>query len=685
MSDRSTSDQISPDQTSADQTSPDQHSADQASTTAGRTDISKAGPDAGTGSRWARWRRPWSAGRPTQAASTARTADSAVSAVTVQLADAPAAAPTDPWEAFGPAPEETPGPVRRLGRAVGRTLIHEWTLASLAGLALAVVLTWPTLRYPQHTLPQDVWDPTLQAWQIAWSGHIVLTNPALLWQSNAFYPESWSFAFSDTLLGYAPAGMIGHGPVAAIVRYNIIFVLAHALAAVGAYALVRQLGAGRIGAAVAAVSYAYPPWLLSQAGHLHVLSNGGIPLALAMLARGHGWSLRSGFRPERRHARWALAGWFVAAWQLSLGFGIGLPFAYLLAVIVVVSAVTWFIRRQWFWTERRPFGMRLLLADFWGAVIFAGVGVLLAIPYFKVAELHPNAKRTVEDLAHYSPPPIGFFTAPEESLLWGKLHEAARTGLPWPPENTLLPGFVLYALALAGLVFSIWTVRQRLLLLAAVLVSGILAMGTGFFDGTFTYLPLFEHLPGWDGLRTPGRLMIWTTLLLGVLAAGAVSAFAKLARDVSAAGRIPPRPGPWLRLATLLPLVLVLAEGLNTTPTPIVPPQPAALRTVDGPILVLPSEQGIDQHVMLWSTSRFQDVVNGGSGFTPNSLAEVRQVTATFPDQSSVDYLRQLGVKTVVLLKDQLADTPWAGSADQPVDGLGIEREDLGDTIVFRF
>ena len=177
-------------------------------------------------------------------------------------------------------------------------------------------MTWPTLRYPLHTLPQDFWDPTRQAWQIAWSGHILLTDPAQLWQSNAFFPERYSFAFGDTLLGYAPAGMLGSGPEAAILRYNILFVLAHALLAIGAYALVRQLGAGRTGAAVAAVAFAYAPWRLAQEGHLDIVSAGGIPLALAMLARGHGWSLRHGFRPDApacRLGRGRLAGRGLAA------------------------------------------------------------------------------------------------------------------------------------------------------------------------------------------------------------------------------------------------------------------------------------------------------------------------------------------------------------------------------------
>ncbi|MFF4877404.1 hypothetical protein [Micromonospora sp. NPDC000668] len=586
------------------------------------------------------------------------------------------------WDAFASAPEPVATRRSRAARAVGRFLIHEWTLATLGALALAVLMTWPTLRYPRYTLPQDYWDPSLQAWQMAWSGHILLTDPAHLWQSNTFFPELWSFAFSDTLLGYAPAGMLGSGPEDAVLRYNIMFVLAHALATLGAYALARQVGSGRIGAAVAGVAYTYAPWLLAQAGHLHVLSNGGIPLALAMLARGHGWSLRHGYRPERRHDGWVYAGWLVAAWQLTLGFGIGLPFAYFLASAVVVAAVLFYARRLRT-GQALPFGRRLFVADLVGGVLFAGVGLLMAIPFFKVTELHPNAERTVADISIFSPPASGFVTAPAESRIWGGLHEGARAALPWHPEMTLLPGFVLYALAAGGLFFSVWRLRHRLLLLAGVLVTMAFAMGTRFFDGTFTYIPLFEHAPGWSALRTPGRLMLWTTLLLALLAAGAVTALTDRVREL-AAQRIPSWPGPWLRLATLLPLLLVTIEGLNTTPHPVVPTQPAALRTAEGPLLVLPSNQSLDQHVMLWSTSGFPDVVNGGSGFTPRQLDDVRRVSQSFPDQTSVDYLRTLGVRTVVLLRGQVPGTPWEITIDTPVESLGITRQEIDDAVVYR-
>jgi hypothetical protein len=591
--------------------------------------------------------------------------------------------PRDPFASFAPEPERPPTRRQRVGRAIGRFLVHEWTLASLGSLVLAVLMTWPTLRYPLHTLPHDFHDPALQAWQMAWSGHILLSDPGQLWESNTFFPEQLSFAFSDTLLGYAPAGMIGDGPAAAILRYNIMFVLAHALATFGAYALVRQLGAGRTGAIVAGAAYTYAPWMLAQAGHLHIVSNGGIPLALAMLARGHGWSLAHGFRPERRHAGWAFAGWLVAAWQITLGFGIGLVFAYVLGIIAVVTIAMRLGRRIRHWRIRRPWGERLVIADLFGGLIFAATGVLLALPYFDVAHQYPEATRRVQDLEAYSPPPSGFFIAPQESLVWGDLHENVRDGLRWPAEMTVLPGYILYALALAGLFFSVWKLRHRLLLLAGVLVTAILAMGPNFFGGKYTYLPLFNYLPGWDGLRTPGRLMLWTTLLLGILAAGAVSALVRRVNDIGAT-RVTLRPGPLLRLVTLVPLVLVLVEGLNTTPHPVVPRQPEVMRTEAGPLMVLPFNLTYEQVVMLWTTTRFQPVVNGNSGFTPVRQERTREAAKTFPDQASIDYLRELGVKTVVLLRDALAGTPWQAAVDLPVDSLGIQREEIGNTIVYR-
>ncbi|MEU7981934.1 hypothetical protein AB0B63_25810 [Micromonospora sp. NPDC049081] len=686
---------------------------------------------------------------------------------------------------------------RRLAGVSWRVARHEWTLAAVAALLLAVVLTWPTLRDPASTIPQDTGDPTLQAWQVAWGGHALLTNPFQVWHSNTFYPEPYTYAYSDTLLGYAPFGMIGDGPVAAVIRYNLLYMLTHALALFGAYALARQVGAGRAGAAVAGVSFAYAPWKLAQAGHLHVISIGGIALALAMLARGHGWSLRHGHRPDRVRPGWAVAGWAVAAWQVTLGFGIGLPFAYALGLICLGVAVTYAV--VWRRRRSRPAVPRgLLLADLAGGIGFAVVTLAMAAPYFEVVARNPSGRRTVAQIEMFSPPWRGFVTAPPESWLWGERHEAARATLGFPGEMTLLPGVVLLSLAMAGLFFSAWRLRHRLMLAGAALVSVALAAGTTFGgDGNPGYVTLVEHAPGWDGVRTPGRLVLWTTLLLGLLAAGALTVREPASRAVrdgepapgptggqppepgtesvvpgtesvvsgaepavpgavepgasptlrpadpavamaadrgapapSAEGAVPvraavpaevvvpgqaqaaarpmlrsaawsepaaeqpaprkPAPkrdgGQWrlARLALLVPLVLVLLEGVNRTPHVPAPVQPAVLRGLTGPALVLPSDGIRELHVMLWSTDGFPKVVNGLASFTPQSQERIRAASMTFPDATSVAYLRQVGVRTVVLLPGWAPGTPWADVAARPVDGLGISREMAGEDVIYR-
>jgi uncharacterized membrane protein len=583
------------------------------------------------------------------------------------------------WAAFAPSQERPPGRLRRAAATIGRGLTHEWALASLGSLAVAVIMTWPALRYPRYTLPHDLGDPTLVAWILAWPGHALLTDPVNLWHGNAFFPERWSFAFTDSLLGYAPFSLLGSGPADAMLRYNILFVLAHALAFLGGYALVRQLGAGRFGGIAIGIAFAYAPWRLAQGGHLHVLSTGGIALALAMLARGHGWSLRHGFRPDQVRPGWIVAGWLVAAWQVSLGFGVGLPFAYALGVIALAVATGWMARRVM--RRRRQSIMTLMGANLIGGSVFAAAGLLLALPYLIVADLHPHARRSLTEVAFFSPPVQGFFTAPPESWLWGELHAGARESFTAPAEMTLLPGFTLLALAIGGLLFSVWSLRARLALAGGVLVLTVLAMGTEFFDGV-VYRQLYQWLPGWDALRTPGRLIIWITLLLGVLAAGTLTALATRARHLASA-RGSTRPGLLLRALVGLPVVLMLVEGLNTTPHPVMPPQPQALAAAEGPVLVLPSDEWTDSHVMLWTTDRFPAMVNGASGFMPQTLAETRQVTASFPDASSVSFLRSLGVETVVVLADRVIGTEWESALVASGEGLGIVREEVDRAVVF--
>jgi hypothetical protein len=538
----------------------------------------------------------------------------------------------------------------------------EILLAGLGSIVIAVLMTWPAARHPTSTIPQDIYDPLLETWSAAWGGHALLHPGTHLWNGNVFYPLGDSYAFTDSLLGYAPLAWLGGGPKAALAHYNILYILAPALSFFGAYLLARQIGTRPVGALVAAGAFGYAPWRLSQAGHLHILSTGGIALSLAMLARGHGFG-RGGYDPDRVRPGWAVAGWLVAAWQITVGFGIGLPFAYVLGTGVVVAAVCWAVR------GRPPVPRRLLVADASGIVVFLVVTLLMALPYLRVVHDHPEAKRTLAANAIFSPPFRGFFIAPDTSAVWGKTMAHARAGLgDFNNEKTMMIGFAVTTLALLGLWISPWSVRRRLGLLAAATVALVLGMGTTFLGGAF--FKVAYHLPGWDGLRTPGRLVVFATLALGLLAAGAVD-------------RLVDEAGSWARYGMLIMPLLVVLEGLPTTPHPAVPAEPDAMRNVHGPAIVLPAVWWADCSVMYWSTDGFPKVINGNSGFAPNLTEQIRARTASFPDPASVAYLRSLGVRQVVVLRNWLPGTPYARALSQPTAGLGLSRHDYGADAVF--
>ncbi len=103
---------------------------------------------------------------------------------------------------------------------------------------------------------------------------------------------------------------------------------------------------------------------------------------------------------------------------------------------------------------------------------------------------------------------------------------------------------------------------------------------------------------------------------------------------------------------------------------------------------MLPSDQNTDEMVMLWSTTLFQPIVNGGSGFTPDQQSQLRDAAVNFPDADSVAKLRAAGVKSVVVLRNKPPtllpdDFGKAESPDVPIDGLGITRTVDDETIIY--
>jgi hypothetical protein len=523
---------------------------------------------------------------------------------------------------------------------------HEIGLAVLVGVALALLMHWPLPLHIGSDVPKDLGDPLPQAWQIAWGGNALQHQPLDYWQSNMYWPLENSLAFSDALVGYAPFGLIGEGFEAAIARYDLLFLFAYALAFVGTYLLARELGVGRPAAAVAGVAFAYAPWRLEQDGHMHVISSGGIPLALFLLVRGY-----------RRGSAWTVfAGWLVAAWQLALGFTLGLMLAYLLAALGVVLVLSW--------RRRRP-GRRVVAASVAGAAVFAAIGLLLALPYQEVRDDHPESERTTATVAAFSGGPEMFLAASELSTVWGPVTEPVRDGLDFVPEQTLFPGLLVLVLAAVGLSrASPFPKRIRIGLGLAVLALAVLSLGfqTPAHGVPYPYRALYELAPGWDAIRTPGRLNTLTSLGLALLAAAGAQ-----------------RLGGRRLVALLLPL-LVLVEGAGFPyPHPTVAKPPPGLAEATPPRLHLPMYEYESRRFLVWSANGFPEIVNGRASFKPATFDQLERRMASFPDRPVVDDLRELGVNTVVLHPDLVDGTAWEDWRNWPLRGTRI-----GGVVLYR-
>ncbi|HEY7830164.1 MAG TPA: hypothetical protein VIC06_06325 [Solirubrobacteraceae bacterium] len=580
-----------------------------------------------------------------------------------------------------------------------------WVMAG--GLALALLTTWPLVLHMGSRISPDLGDPVRTSWQIAWVGHAMLHSPGSLFDSNAFYPHPLSLAFSDSLLGYGPAAFFGSGTIGALVRYNLLYLLAWSLSFIGAYLLARELGVGRWGGAAAGIAFAYAPYRVTEAGHLHVISSGGIPLALFLLLRGY-----------RRSSRGlVIAGWLVAAWQISLGFTLGLQFSYLLAVLAVLAALYWWRAGRVASSansnadgaaahptgsaadgkpapSRRPaLPRQMVVVTLIGMAIVGAITVYEARPYLKVASEYPTAKRTIREVKIYSSGPAAFLAASTENRVWASATSFARNDVHSKNESVLFPGLTIFILALIGLSTGLYTRRLRWGLAAGVVICGVLALGMGLTGAGYPYRLMFDYAPGWDGVRVPGRVFTLATLFLALLAGAGAQWLVLWARTRGALVSAFWRDGLPVLVGGVL-LIGLLGEGAGHMATPVVPQPARAEIGLPGPILDLPTDGAADRVWQYFSTDGFPKIADGNSTFDIPQMDDLRGGMNSFPDKSSIEKLRYYGIKTVVLHTAlpalpglhgyAIAEPPDVNvAAAKPVKGLGVTRRQIGSVVIY--
>jgi hypothetical protein len=493
---------------------------------------------------------------------------------------------------------------RRLVTAVG-------VLALFA--TLTVILTYPQVRLLTTSVTPDFGDPLLSTWRLAWFAHQLPRDPLHLFDGNIFYPERFTLAFSDSMLvpslTIAPLMWLG---VPQLVAYNLLLLSAFAFSGAAMFFLVRSL-TGHTGAAlIAGFVFAFLPYRFMHYAHLELQMAQWMPLCL--------WSLHRVLVDGR--TRYGVAtGLFLALQTLSsIYYGIFLA-TYLLPVIVAL----WLCASR----EARRHVIRPLAA---GAMVAALIIVPATIPYFEARKA--VGERPSSEIQFYSATPRNYLAAHPRNALLGRV--TAHWG---GQERELFQGIVVPALAVAALWPPLSAARIAYATGLVVAFDGSLG-----FNGTL-YPLLHKYLLPYHGLRVPARMAILVGLSLSILVGFAVA-------------RIASRMGgrrAFLVVAAIFALVFVEyrttlpLEEVWTKPPVVYDALPADPQTVVLEWPLIRPDIALEPVFMYFSTFRWRTLLNGYSGFEPESYIRLENALRRFPDDTSVAELRRRSVEYVIV------------------------------------
>ena len=383
------------------------------------------------------------------------------------------------------------------------------TLSVITSLTIiALVATYPLVNHLGNALPNDLGDPVLNTWILAWDADRFLHGLSGLWDAPMFYPYQDSLTYSEHLLGIAlftaPLQWLTGNPV---IVYNVAFLASFVLAGAGMYLLATSLTGSRLAGLVGGAAFAFLPYRAEQISHLQVLMYGWMPVAL--------WALHRYFVTGQRIA---LAGFGVAF--LLQGLSNGYFFYFFGVAVIVIGVVELFFR-----VRLRP-SMVLELSV---------AALIMLVPLIPIIAAYLDAReaqalyRTREQIAFYSADALSYFNASPHLTIWGRVLAQGK------PEGSLFPGIGLMVLAGWGFVSALLGPRRdgvtacvRRLAIAYGLVGlfgFILSLGPEpALAGTILtengpYNWLLSSIPGLDGLRAPARFSMIVFLALTVLAA----------------------------------------------------------------------------------------------------------------------------------------------------------------------
>jgi hypothetical protein len=498
-------------------------------------------------------------------------------------------------------------------------------------VALTAIVTYPQIVGLAGSVPFHS-DPYFTMWRLGWVAHAIVHSPSTLFDANIFHPERHTLAYSDAMLlpGLALAPLFWAG-VHPVLIYNTALLGAFVLSALSMFALALRLTGDRYAAFVAGTIYAFSPYRFGHYMHLELQLVFWIPLALVAV------------HELLSHARIRTG--------VTFGLCVGcqlLSCVYEAIFLVAYGAVL--VPLLMLASRTRA------VARIASAFVLAGVvAALLAIPYVPayLGAQRSVGTRSLETVRIYSATWSNYVAAPRMNRVYGgtAITDAIRLD-----EMNLFPGITPVLLMLAGVVFGAGRVRWAY-------VGGLIfacAMTAG--ANTPIYVWLYEHIPVFQGLRSPARFDIFVVLSMAVLAAFGVTWLRGLLPSNRAGAQ------------AALVIVAVLAVEFASRPSILPAPEPTRVDAflarrspvviIEMPLLSRRSTWGsLDWQYMYQGIGHFQPMLNGYSGYAPASYYEMREYMASFPDDRSIEYLHDRHVDYLIVR---------AGVYDDPNEGRKV-------------
>ena len=510
-----------------------------------------------------------------------------------------------------------------------------WRVPAGVCLLLAIIHTWPLATAPGTLSRNDNADAQLNAWALAWIAHQLPHAPAHLFDGNIFYPERHTLAFSEPLivpaLMGAPLRWAGGSPVLVL---NLVMLLGFALTAFAGYALVVEWTGDRAAGLLTGSMFAFNTHTLTRLAHVQAQHAWGLPLALLAADR------------LVTQARWRDAIW-LAVWMTAMAYTSG----YLVVFAAIMIAVVLLTRITDWWPRARQ-----VIAAFALAAVVAGVAVLpVYLPYRAVArDLH--MLRPLALVKEFSATPMGYLAAA------GRIHISTWSGPIFKdPVDSFFPGVIVIVLAVlavswtlirSGNARAMVSQRSRVVMLLAIAVTGfVLSLGTR----TPIYGWLYQVFPPMQGLRAAARF--GNLFLLGMAA-------------LAGLGLAALRPRLSTRWAPAVVVALIVIANVESLRAPFVyrrfdgiPAIYSLLAREPDPVVLVevpyyPAHAFFENaSYMLNSTAHWRPLMNGYSGYVPDSYRATASSFWYFPEDWAIQAMRRAGVTHVMIHPERFGDT----------------------------